>query len=119
MFLDALIVLDGVEFPNPDEYKVEIEPIGTFERNANGVLVGDLLDNKVRINISWGMLEDMYYKRILQACDPYFVDVTYYDPRAGEYSSAKMYVASRSGKLAVCNGCEIWWSKVSVSLIER
>lgn len=41
-----ILKIDGKTIDNVTGYKIDIEPIGDWERNAEGKLVGDLLGYK-------------------------------------------------------------------------
>jgi hypothetical protein len=116
--MNPLLMINGKIFPDPDEYKMEIEPLGSFERNANGLLVGDLVAVKRKINCTWKILEGKYYSELIAAVLPFFIAVGYTLP-GGESGKAEMYVSPQSGKLIFRKNGENWWGGVTLSLIER
>ncbi len=117
--MEPIIRINGTPFPNPSDYKVDIEPLGNFERNANGMMVGDLIAVKTKLGCSWAMLEGEYYALLINAVDPFFVKVTYLTPSGG-YETKEMYSSPQSGQLALRTGNgEYWWKSVTCNLIER
>ena len=117
--MEALITINGVAYPDPDSYKPSIEPLGEWERNANGVLVGDLIAYKTKLTLSWGMLSGQQFQRLLNAQKPFFVTVKYFDPRENGYTTGEFYASPQSGELAMRTKTETWWKGVAFNLIER
>lgn len=117
----ALITVNGVDFPDPDMYKPDLEPLGQWERNANGDLVGDLVAYKRKLNLTWGMLPGNLYQTLLSAVRPFFVTVRFYDPSAGGFATGTFYASPRSGELALIDDSDgtYWWRGVAFNLIER
>ena len=113
------ILIDGVLLPSPDSFGVEYKPIGSFERNANGNLVGDLVATKVALAVSWRMLDDADFKRVLAYAKPLFANVEYYDPADGARRQKLMHSVPGGGKVAKDAGGQIWWKDVSCYFIER
>lgn len=115
----SILKINGIELPDPTDYKVDVEPVGHFERNANGYLVGDLIGVKTKISCAWAMLSDVYFEEILAAAAPYFVNVTYLDPQINGLVTKEMILSPQSASLAVCRAEEKWWANVSVAFTER
>ena len=113
------IKIDGVALPSPDTYSLEYKPIGSFERNANGNLVGDLVAVKTVINIGWRMLGDADFKRILAHTKPFFANVEYYEPDEGARVQKLMHTMPGGGKVALDAAKKVWWKDVSCAFIER
>ena len=113
------IVIDGVALPAPDTYSLEFRPIGSFERNANGNLVGDLVTVKTAIAVGWRMLGDVDFKRILAHTKPFFANVEYYDPDAATRLQKLMHTIPGSGKIALDANGQVWWKDVTCVFIER
>ena len=113
----AMITINGVELPGLSTYKVDTEPIGSFERNANGRMVGDLVAIKTKLNCTWNVLEDRYVDILRSAAMPFYVSVTYLDID-GAYSTKDMYTSPMSASLAFVRGGVAWWQSVTVNLIE-
>ena len=113
------INIDGVALPAPDTYSLEYKSIGSFERNANGNLVGDLVAVKAAITAGWRMLDDAGFKRILAHTKPFFANVEYYDPHIGARTQKLMHTMPGSGKIALDAAGQVWWKDVSCVFIER
>jgi hypothetical protein len=95
-----------------------VEPLGSFERNANGLLGGDLVAVKRKISCTWKLLEGGYYGALIAAVAPFFVTVVYTLPD-GSSGTAMMYASPQSGKLVFRKDGENFWGGVTISLIER
>ena len=115
----GLLAIFGEDFPDPDEYRVDIETIGTFERNANGNIVGDLTGIKKKINCSWVIMEDRYFKKLVKISNGIFADVEYFDPGDGNLVNMNAMINMQSGRIALKNRDGIYWSGVSCYFIER
>ena len=115
----AYISIGGQRLPSPDSYSVNYEPVGSFERNANGNMVGDLVAVKTHITLGWQMLDDVSFKRILSHVRPFFVNIEYYDPEAGARLEKIMYVQPGGGKVALGANNQFWWRDVGCVFIER
>lgn len=117
---EPVLQVNGVVFTGLTAYKVDVEPLGNWERNANGILVGDLIAYKAKLNLSFGVLQGQHYQMLLGAMHPFFVSVKYWDPRAAGYATGEFYASARSGTLALVDtdGTR-WWKDVAFNLIER
>lgn len=118
--MQPLITVNGVPFPEPVTYAPQLEALGSWERNANGELVGDLVGYKMKLKVTWGLLEGNKFRLLLSAVDPFFVTVQYLDPRTGGMGTGQFYAGSRSGRLALRdkNGVN-YWADAAFNLIER
>ena len=117
--MSALVTIGSDRFPDPDEYIVDRENVGNFERNANGRMIGDLIAQKTKISCSWGLLENGLYQQLVKAAAPFFVSVTYYDPESNGYHTKDMVLSLKGGRLALKTGDQLYWSGASVQMTER
>ena len=113
----AVIRIGGVGLPAPDVCVVGFEAIGSFERNANGNMAGDLVAMKRKLTVGWQMLDDESFKAVLAQSEPFFVDVEYCDPKDGRVVK-QMYVQPGGGKVALVDG-RTWWRDVRCVFVER
>ena len=114
-----VIVVGGFGLPAADDYSVGHETVGSFERNANGNMVGDLVALKTVLTVKWHMMRDADFKRILAQGRPFFVNVEYYDPGEGRRLEKVMYTKPSGGKVALNLRGELWWRDVGCVFIER
>jgi len=113
------LYINDRQMPPPDAYHVGFETLGSFERNANGNLVGDLVAVKTTLTVGWKMLDDASCKQILGSAKPFFVSVDYYDPDAGERIRKTMFARPGGGKVALDAGGGLWWRDVGCVFVER
>jgi len=113
------IIIKNTSMPPPDTYSVGLEPLGVFERNANGNLVGDLVALKSTLTLGWKMLDDASFKLILACAKPFFVDVGYYDPAVGARVNKTMFARPGGGKVALDARGQLWWRDVGCVFVER
>jgi hypothetical protein len=117
------IVIDGVQFPSPDNYSVGTETVGEFFRNAAGNMVGDLVAVKDVISVGWRMISGEDYGRLVRGARPIFAEVEYFAPAAvgspsGGLKKVIMHVRPRTGRIASAAG-GLWWKDVSCEFVER
>jgi len=112
-----VLTFNNEPFPAPTDYGLGKEPVGKFERNANGGLVGDLTAVKLRVTAAWGMLSGADYARLLGYVEDCFVSVTYTDP-VGTPAVCDMHLRLNDGTLCLAD-TEPRWQNVSVELLER
>ena len=104
----AMVTINGIELPGLKKYKVDTEPIGHFERNSNGRMVGDLIAIKTKLNCTWEALEGRHADMIRAAVRPFYMSVTYLD-LDGTYSTKDMYTSPQASELAfVRDGVPRW-----------
>jgi len=113
------ITIDRERLPSPDTFSIDYESIGSFERNANGNLVGDLVAMKTIIAANWRMLDNASFKLILGQTQPLFAKVEYYDPESGSRVEKLMHTRPNGGKVALDVAGQIWWKDVACVFIER
>jgi len=111
--------INNVHFPAPTEYALGLEPVGRFERNANGALVGDLTATKARLSCTWGMLAGADYARLFTAARGYFARVRF-TGEDGVVSDLDMTVRLREGALKLHREDDaLWWNGVGCEFTER
>jgi hypothetical protein len=112
------IVVNGVRFPEPVGFNIKSEPVGQFRRNANGRMVGDIIAEKVVLNVEWAMLDDERFKVVMGTAAPRFADVAYDDPTEGRVTR-EMIVTAQGGRLAYQENGKNWWSGINLVFTER
>ena len=93
-----------------------MEPIGRFERNANGGLVGDLTAAKARVSAKWHFLDAVEYQALLDAAAAYVAAVCYMTADGGTRTES-MTIAIRDGALKLHDDGRIRWGGVSVECV--
>jgi len=115
----AILVIDGVEMPDPSGMEIGIMDISKAERNARGTMIKELIATKRKIDISWEVLNQTQMSKVLNAVNKNFFQVTYTDPVTANERTGTFYVGDR--KLAVLkyqNGVPLY-KNFAFSVIER
>jgi hypothetical protein len=114
----AAISINGEAFPNVTSYKYDVEPIGQFERNANGKLVGDKITDKIKLSCAWDMIPGERYAKLIAKTAPFYLTVSFTTPD-GSTDTRKMYPSPQSGQLLFITRLnEYWWKNVTCDFIE-
>ncbi|MDR2649135.1 MAG: hypothetical protein LBB94_05385 [Clostridiales bacterium] len=114
-----VLKIDGAEYPQPDAYKVDVEPVGRWERNSEGMLVGDFVAYKTKLFATWGVLSGEQLSAILGGVDTFWLTIEYLDPRTNGYSTGTFYASPRSSPLIFQKNGKTYWKDVSFNLIEQ
>ena len=89
------------------------------QRTADGTLQRDRIVTKRQIQMSWGVLEWSKVSSILQAMQDEFFTLYYPDTMLGAYATKTFYVGNRPALAALSKGTDIFWSGLSLTLIEQ
>jgi len=119
--MDTLITVDGTTLPTPSRYYGEVSDIVDSGRNANGVIVSDVVRYNVgKVYLEWNFLKPSKLSDILQLFNRTFVHtVKYLDCVTNTYVTKQMYVGNRnSGDLKTSDGKIIGYADVKFNLIE-
>lgn len=97
----ALITINNTVMPTPSKYNIPMHDIDSSDSSYSES--GLYIRNRVRqgvcqLALAW-VVKGGDASTILNAIKPDKVQVKYYDPRTGTYSSAEMYVEDRSCNL--------------------
>ncbi len=125
MAIEALVTVDGYDFPDPSTYSATTSTLVNSGRNVEGKMVGTVIrDNVSKIEMSWRYLTVEQWARILQCFQGYdkFVnDVIFFDQSAGTRIPKKMYISDRKAEIFKRDpntGAVVGWVNPSLSLIE-
>ena len=85
--------------------------------NANGDMVIDIVNTKRKITVSFRYMTTTEMESLLDALNPYVVNVSYLDPKTGIMKSAQTYVSAPapqyySAKLALYNPMQITFEEL-------
>lgn len=99
--LTSFLNINGYDMPCPS-YGLEYSIITTVDagRNVNGSVIGQIVgrDQYKISNINWIGLYPEQRRMILKAIEPFFVPVTFEDPKTGNAITITMYPGDRTGK---------------------
>lgn len=119
----ALVVVGGVEFPEPSTYEPNISTIVDSGRNVDGYVVGTVIRSDVaKITLGWKYLTVAQWSVVLSAFhDSFYNDVTFFNPVIGDYETRRMYVSDRPSAMFRRHqdtGEVMGWTNCSLSLVE-
>lgn len=115
----ALIKINGVDIPAPDDYQVGIQDISKAERNANGTMIIERIATKRKIDMAWKVLSRDEASILLAAVSPVLFNAEYEDPQTGGIKIGTFYCGDRTAPmLTFVNGIPKY-KDVKFNIIER
>lgn len=125
MAFQALVSVDGYDFPEPSAYSANTSTLVDSGRNVLGEMVGSVIrDDISKIEISWKYLTVEQWSRILQCftgAENFINEVYFFDQTKGDWTTKRMYVNDRKSGLwrrDPRNGNVLGWTDCSLALIE-
>ena len=119
--MSAFITINGKEF-NPSACKFEYE---TFDgenagRTLDGTMHRDVIATKISIQLEWNSISVDEMSKLLTCLDSPFFEVSYFDPKQGEFLEGMFYCGNRSVPVySFVNGQIKYDSGFTVNLIQR
>lgn len=118
---DFILKVDGVQMPCPSEYSWSLSDVSAAEsgRTDNAVMQKSRVAQKRKIALTWKEVSASETSSILQAFNPEYISVYYWDAMAGAYQTRTFYVGDRTAPV------HYWWvgnqrfESVSFDIIER
>lgn len=113
--------IESIEFVNklaPSGITPSVEIIKNEERSLDGTMNVDVIGRKVRLEVTWDMLDAQTMKQLLdleQAAS--VLNIGYYDPKTMGMKAIKAYVDGLEYS-PYFEGENINWKDISLSLIE-
>lgn len=101
MAMSSFLNINGIDMPCPRYgFQYTISTTVDAGRNANNAVIGQKVGRDLYKldNLQWVGLDPDKRRMILQALEPFFVDVTFEDYRTGQPITIKMYPGDRTGK---------------------
>lgn len=112
-------MIDDVKVESPTEYQVDVEPIGSFRRNADGKFTGDLITTKQKLTCSWSVISSDSLSHILLAVRKFYFKVKYLDPILKDIREMDVYVSPQTTKLLLYMTNNTYYKDVTIEFIER
>ena len=115
------MTINGVQVTQPatvtyDRYDMDSEE--SF-RGLDGTMQRDRIATKVKLNCQWNALTASQMSQLLQAMEPVFFSINYFDPYVGGYTTKTFYVGDRSAPVySVANG-KVIFKSFSANFIEQ
>lgn len=118
---DVLIRVDGVDMPNPSKLQWGLQDvsIGDSGRDDTGYMYKARVTQKVKIELEWSAVSPSVASTILQAFNPEYINVRYFDPMANAWQIKNFYVGDRSAPVKIWSVNQKIYETVSFDIIER
>lgn len=121
--MNALVTVNGYEFPEPSSYTANTSTLVDSARNVNGVMIGAVVrSNVAKIELKWRYLTVEQWANITQPFDANFISsVRFFNQTTGNYTTREMYVGDRSASMwrrHPSTGEVMGWLDCSLSLVE-
>ena len=118
---DVLIRVDGVDMPNPSRLNWSLQDvsIGDSGRDDTGYMFKGRVTQKVKIELEWSAVSPSVASTILQAFNPEYINVRYFDPMANAWQIKNFYVGDRSAPVKIWSVNQKIYESISFDIIER
>lgn len=115
----SLIKINGVEIPTPSTFNPSIMNLSNSERNANGMMIMEIIAQKQKLELSWKIISAEKLSSVLNLIDSTFFQVEYPNPKTNKTTTKTMYCGDRTvGVMSYIDG-EIKYKDFKVNFIER
>jgi hypothetical protein len=118
---DVLIRVDGVDMPNPSKMKWGLQDvsIGDSGRDDTGYMYKGRVTQKRKLELEWTAVSPSVASTILQAFNPEYINVRYFDPMENSWQIKNFYVGDRSGNVKIWSVNQKIYESISFDIIER
>lgn len=116
-----MLWLNGVLVKSPKAFQPELNDIDSEDsyRNARAELNRDrIASDKRKLNCEWGPLTQQEISTILQAIEPEFFPIKYWDPKNGLITKTFMAGPKTAPMLIMKDGLPMW-EGLKVNFIEK
>lgn len=121
--MEALVSINGYNFPEPSTYSAVTSTIVDSARNVSGYVVGSVVRADVaKIELSWKYLTVQEWANILSLFTySFYNDVRFFNQATGTYDVRTMYVSDRDASIFRRDpntGRVLGWVNPKLSLVE-
>jgi hypothetical protein len=118
----AMLYVNGVALRDPSELQWSLQDVSAADagRTEDGLMQKNRVAQKRKLVCKWNGLRPEEASPILQAVNPEYMDVTYFDAMDGEMQTRTMYVGDRTAPVKLWTGAygKIYAS-IAFDFIER
>lgn len=115
-----MLKVDGVDLPTPTTYVPDFEEISKAERNANGLLIKEVIAYKYKLNVTWKMLTQAELTKLINVKRKNFFTLEFIDMDTGMPRTGTFYAGTPSANgMQYKNGRIENWLDVKMNFIER
>ena len=117
----AMMLVDGVEIKAPSVFSWGLQDISDTDsgRTLDTLMHKNRIGQKRKISLAWNMPTDIEATAIVQAFNPEYIDVTYYDPLDGAVVTKNFYVGDKTAPVQMWSIDKKYYTSVSFDIIER
>lgn len=110
-----------VDLPNPSSLKWSLQDISDGEsgRDDAGYMFKAKIGQKIKLEVSWQAVSPSDASTILNAVDPEYIYVRYFDAKQGTYRVMEAYVGDRSAPVKIWSDSQQIYESLSFDIIER
>ena len=118
---DVLLRVDGVDMPNPSKMQWGLQDvsIGDSGRDDSGYMFKGRVTQKVKLEVSWNAVTPAVASQILNAFNPEYINVRYFDPKENAWQIKNFYVGDRSGNVKIWTVKSKIYETIKLDIIER
>lgn len=105
--------------PCPSAYQYDLQDVSRANagRTEDGKMHKERIGQCVKIELRWDNISSSVVSTILNAFDPEYFNVEYFDPKANQYKTKEFYTGDRTAPMY--NARLGLWSNLSFNIIER
>lgn len=118
---DVLIRVDGVDLPNPSKLSWGLQDvsIGESGRDDTGYMYKGRITQKRKLELEWSAVSPTDASTILNAFNPEYVDVRYFDPLDNNWKIINAYVGDRTAPVKIWTVKSKIYETIKLDVIER
>lgn len=110
-----------VDMPNPSKMDYSLQDVsqGDSGRDDTGYMYKGRVTQKVKLALAWSAVSPEKASLILNAFDPEYMYVRYFDPKRGSYQIIEAYIGDRSAPVKIWSDDQQIYESLSFDVIER
>ncbi len=118
---DVLIRVNGVNMPNPSKLQWGLQDvsIGDSGRDDTGYMYKGRVTQKRKLELEWSAVSPSVASTILNAFNPEYINVRYFDPLANTWRLMTCYVGDRTAPVKIWTVNNKVYETIKLDVIER
>lgn len=118
---NTMIKVDNVRIKTPSSFQWSLQDISASDagRTQDTLMHKNRVGKKRKIALSWNGLSPEEMNAILEAFDPEYFEVQYYDPLDGEVTTRTFYAGDKSAPVKLWTVNNKRYEQLSFDIIER
>lgn len=118
---DVLIRVDGVDMPNPSKLSWGLQDvsIGDSGRDDTGYMYKGRICQKRKLELEWSAVSPDDASTILNAFNPEYVNVRFYDALENNWKIINAYVGDRTAPVKIWTVNSKIYETIKLDVIER